>query len=113
MDNINREFDHLSVVPEENSTENSEKTNSIQNEQWNCEKDVIKPDQSYPNYQENKPVNFFHLLKSIKHSNKRIMTLYILAIVMHRVINIILRAKNIIRKIRSIRMQQIFIKICF
>lgn len=63
MDNINREFDHLSVVPEENSTENSEKTNSIQNEQWNCEKDVIKPDQSYPNYQENKPVNFFSPIK--------------------------------------------------
>ncbi|XP_044261609.1 uncharacterized protein LOC123009394 isoform X2 [Tribolium madens] len=48
MKNLHSEFDHLSVVPEENSTENSDK-NSLQ-------ENVIKPDQTYENPQ---PKNFF------------------------------------------------------
>ncbi|XP_018323612.1 uncharacterized protein LOC108735892 [Agrilus planipennis] len=54
MGNFHKEFDHLSVVPEENSAENSERNSSSNrgsscNDQW--DKDVIKPDQSYPYYE--------------------------------------------------------------
>ncbi|XP_064214301.1 pre-mRNA-splicing factor CWC22 homolog isoform X2 [Tribolium castaneum] len=54
MKNLHSEFDHLSVVPEENSTENSDKSSLQEN--------IIKPDQTYeksntlPNLQ---PKNFF------------------------------------------------------
>ncbi|KAF2880459.1 hypothetical protein ILUMI_25707 [Ignelater luminosus] len=75
-----QEFDHLSVVPEENSTENSEKTsnsNQVQSaDNWNSttlEKDVIKPDQSYPIHksstlpiQEKMPKHFFSPIKTNK-----------------------------------------------
>lgn len=69
LKNFHTQFDHLSVVPEENSTENSEKNSnraSLPNDTWTCgaECDVIKPDQSYPEYDtkpnvENMPPNFF------------------------------------------------------
>ncbi|RZC33212.1 MIP-T3 domain containing protein [Asbolus verrucosus] len=76
MKNLHAEFDHLSVVPEENSTENSDKTsitrNSIANDQWNCD-NVIKPDQSYPPYEKAStlpvtppPKNFFSPIKPSK-----------------------------------------------
>lgn len=82
LENIHREFDHLSVVPEE-STENSDKNSirtSVPNDEWNCEKDVIKPDQSYPLYQTiNKtptlplkdriPANFFSPINVNKNMN--------------------------------------------
>lgn len=50
LKNLHVEFDHLSVVPEENSGENSDKNST--HEQWNgnVEKDVLKADQSYPAY---------------------------------------------------------------
>ena len=54
LKNLHVEFDHLSVVPEENSTENSEKTShreSIQNDAWITENNIIKPDQSYPSFE--------------------------------------------------------------
>nr|XP_022920471.1 GATA zinc finger domain-containing protein 8 [Onthophagus taurus] len=55
LKSLHVDFDHLSVVPEENSTENSDK-NSIPNENnnnWgtNERNDVIKPDQSYPSFE--------------------------------------------------------------
>lgn len=52
LKNFHTQFDHLSVVPEENSTENSEKNSnraSLPNDVWTC--DVIQPDQSYPIYE--------------------------------------------------------------
>ncbi|XP_017772443.1 PREDICTED: uncharacterized protein LOC108559619 isoform X2 [Nicrophorus vespilloides] len=52
LKNLHVEFDHLSVVPEENSTENSDKNStrtSIPNEM------VIKPDEGYPDF----PTHFF------------------------------------------------------
>ncbi|KAJ3650428.1 hypothetical protein Zmor_016529 [Zophobas morio] len=70
MKNLHAEFDHLSVVPEENSTENSDK-NSIPNDQWN-ECNIIKPDQSYPTYGKAStlptlpPRNFFSPIKVSK-----------------------------------------------
>ncbi|KAI4454503.1 hypothetical protein MML48_9g00009089 [Holotrichia oblita] len=54
LKNLHVEFDHLSVVPEENSTENSDKNSnrtSIPLENWNNEKNIIKPDQSYPSFE--------------------------------------------------------------
>lgn len=50
MKNLHSEFDHLSVVPEENSTENSDK-NSIR-------ENVIQPDQTYEK-SNTQPKNFF------------------------------------------------------
>ncbi|KAJ8931384.1 hypothetical protein NQ314_015709 [Rhamnusium bicolor] len=54
LKNIQDQFDHLSVVTEETSADNSEQNSnraSLPNENWNnFEKDVIKPDQSYPDY---------------------------------------------------------------
>lgn len=47
LKNLHVEFDHLSVVPEENSGENSDK-NSTQGE-----KDILKADQSYPTTYDN------------------------------------------------------------
>ncbi|GJQ77956.1 hypothetical protein Trydic_g2317 [Trypoxylus dichotomus] len=54
LKNLHVEFDHLSVVPEENSTENSDRNSnraSLPNENWNNEKNIIKPDQSYPSFE--------------------------------------------------------------
>lgn len=69
LKNFHTQFDHLSVVPEENSAESSEKNSnraSLPNDTWTCgaECDVIKPDQSYPEYEnkpnvEHLPTNFF------------------------------------------------------
>lgn len=80
LKNFHTQFDHLSVVPEENSTENSEKNSnraSLPNESWNCgaECDVIKPDQSYPDYEDvhkastlpaQPPANFFSPITASK-----------------------------------------------
>lgn len=80
LKNFHTQFDHLSVVPEENSTENSEKNSnraSLPNESWNCgaECDVIKPDQSYPDYEDvhkastlpaQAPSNFFSPITASK-----------------------------------------------
>lgn len=65
LKNFHTQFDHLSVVPEENSTENSEKNSnraSLPNDMWTC--DVIQPDQSYPIYEnvnspKSAPAHFF------------------------------------------------------
>ncbi|KRT86224.1 hypothetical protein AMK59_1077, partial [Oryctes borbonicus] len=54
LKNLHVEFDHLSVVPEENSTENSDRNSnraSLPIENWNNEKNIIKPDQSYPSFE--------------------------------------------------------------
>ncbi|KAF5286189.1 hypothetical protein FQA39_LY16359 [Lamprigera yunnana] len=50
---LNDNFDHLSMVQEENSGENSEKASNSNRASWiaNVEKDVIKADQSYPAHQ--------------------------------------------------------------
>ncbi|XP_049824601.1 dual specificity protein kinase splA isoform X2 [Aethina tumida] len=53
LKNIHKDFDHLSVVPEEPSTENSDRTsarNSLPNDNW-YDNNVIQPDQSYPIYE--------------------------------------------------------------
>lgn len=65
LKNFHTQFDHLSVVPEENSTENSEKNSnraSVPNDVWNCSDEVVlQPDQSYPIYENIKtaPRHFF------------------------------------------------------
>lgn len=78
--NIKDQFDHLSVVTEETSAENSEQNSnraSLPNENWNYDKDVIKADQSYPEFkamgkshtlpvQERAPVNFFSPIQTSK-----------------------------------------------
>ncbi|XP_076256716.1 uncharacterized protein LOC143194050 isoform X3 [Rhynchophorus ferrugineus] len=61
LKNIRNQFDHLSIVTEETSCENSDKNSvntrqSVNNDQtdsmmWNYDKDAIKPDQSYPAYE--------------------------------------------------------------
>jgi hypothetical protein len=82
MKNLHAEFDHLSVVPEENSTENSDKTSnraSIPNDQWNCD-NIIKPDQSYPPYGKAStlptppPKNFFSPIKISKSCDEQFYT---------------------------------------
>lgn len=78
--NIKDQFDHLSVVTEETSAENSEHNSnrtSLPNENWNYDKDIIKADQSYPEFQpmgkshtlpvqERTPINFFSPIHSSK-----------------------------------------------
>ncbi|KAJ8984040.1 hypothetical protein NQ317_012264 [Molorchus minor] len=95
LKNMQDQFDHLSVVTEETSAENSEQNSnraSLPNENWNhFEKDVIKPDQSYPIYenvksqtlpvQEKVPANFFAPIKTSRsldddHFNQQTPTIY-------------------------------------
>ncbi|XP_023310807.1 uncharacterized protein LOC108904616 isoform X2 [Anoplophora glabripennis] len=78
--NIKDQFDHLSVVTEETSAENSEQNSnraSLPKESWNYDKDVIKPDQSYPEFkgmgksqtlpvQDRAPPNFFSSIQTSK-----------------------------------------------
>ncbi|KAF5272054.1 hypothetical protein FQR65_LT05036 [Abscondita terminalis] len=61
---LNDDFDHLSVVQEENSGENSEKNSNRDSWIANIENDVIKADQSYPSYEsKTSPKHFFSPIK--------------------------------------------------
>ncbi|XP_057651088.1 uncharacterized protein LOC130890783 isoform X2 [Diorhabda carinulata] len=78
--NLQDQFDHLSVVTEETSAENSElhsNTGSVNKENWNDPVDILQPDQSYPQYRclaksptlpmaDNIPVNFFTPIRNSK-----------------------------------------------
>lgn len=82
MKNLHAEFDHLSVVAEENSTENSDPNSnrtSMPNDQWNS--DIIKPDQSYPIYNKANtlpvcppPRNFFSPIKMTQSAEEEFYT---------------------------------------
>ncbi|XP_050512489.1 uncharacterized protein LOC126888355 isoform X2 [Diabrotica virgifera virgifera] len=80
LKNLQDQFDHLSVVTEETSAENSDLHSnraSLNQDHWtNCE-DILKPDQSYPEFRslaksptlpmsDNVPVNFFSPIRSSK-----------------------------------------------